>query len=264
MEINYHKIYSKALNEDFEFKVYGHSGKPVMVFPTSCGRFWDYEDHGMIDAIEDFIENGEIIVIAVDGRDEESWYKPVRDEWIGRRQADYEDCIMHDVTPFLRENYGITEKFVATGCSFGAFHSANISLKHPDFFDSAICLSGVYAMSREMDNYFDEGIYFNSPSVYMKNMPEGELLEKLRDNYYVITHGRGAWEAWNDQAWELAEALWKHNITVWYDPWGEEWPHDWNTWLLQIRKYLVAFREGVMFKDGLLKITGPDRRINPL
>ncbi|MBP5287405.1 MAG: prolyl oligopeptidase family serine peptidase [Elusimicrobiales bacterium] len=264
MNINYHKIFSKELNEDFEMKVYGHAGKPVMVFPTSCGRFWDYEDHGMIEAMQEFINNGEIIVAAVDGRDEESWYKPVRDEWIGRRQDDYERCIMHDVIPFLRETYGMDEKYLATGNSFGAFHSANISLKHPEYFDSAICLSGVYAMSREMDGYFDEGIYFNSPSLYMQNLSDSEIINRLRNNYYVISHGRGAWEAWNDQAEALADALWKRDITVWYDPWGEEWPHDWNTWLLQIKKYLTAFREGVMFKDGLLKITGPERRINRL
>lgn len=264
MNINYHKIFSKELNEDFELKVYGHAGKPVMVFPCSCGRFWDYEDRGMIDAISNFIENGDIIVVAVDSRDEESWYKPVRDEWIGRRQEDYERCIMHDVIPFLRDQYGIDEKYLVTGNSFGAFHAANISLKHPDYFDSAICLSGVYAMSSELGGYFDDGIYFNSPVLYMQNLNDENMLKKLRQSYFVISHGGGAWEAWNDQAESLSNALWKRNITVWYDPWGAEWPHDWNTWLLQIKKYMQAFYDGVLFNDGLLKVIGQDRRINKL
>ena len=68
MQINYHKFFSGRLGQDFEFKVYGHAGKPVMVFPTSCGRFFDYENKGMIAALSEFIENGEIMVFAVDGR----------------------------------------------------------------------------------------------------------------------------------------------------------------------------------------------------
>lgn len=235
-----------------------------MVFPTSCGRFFDYEDHGMIEAMREFIDNNEIIVFAVDGRDEESWYKPVRDEWIGKRHGDYERCILNDVIPFLQKEYGVNEKFLATGNSFGAFHSANFSLKFPEYFDSAICLSGVYAMQRELGGYFDDGVYFNSPSVYMQNIHDAAILDKLRENYYIISHGLGAWETFNDQAQALADALKKRDITVWYDPWGQEWPHDWNTWLLQIKKYLISFREGLLFKDGLLKITGFSRRINLL
>src|SRR3989338_5016713 len=107
MQINYHKFFSGRLGQDFEFKVYGHAGKPVMVFPTSCGRFFDYENKGMIAALSEFIENGEIMVFAVDGRDNESWYKPVRDEWIGLRHGQYEACITGEVIPYIRGVYNI-------------------------------------------------------------------------------------------------------------------------------------------------------------
>ena len=33
MHTEYHKEYSRHLGRDMEFKVYGHSGKPVLVFP---------------------------------------------------------------------------------------------------------------------------------------------------------------------------------------------------------------------------------------
>ena len=65
-----------------------------------------------------------------------------------------------------------------------------------------------------------------------------------------------------DQARELAAILKDKNITCWYDPWGEQWPHDWQTWQAQIKKYLAQFKDGVIFQDGILKLTGPDRRIN--
>lgn len=264
MQINYHKFFSGRLGQDFEFKVYGHAGKPVMVFPTSCGRFFDYENRGMIGALSEFIEKGEIMVFAVDGRDEESWYKPVRDEWIGIRQGQYEACITGEVIPYIRGVYNVNEKFMATGNSFGAFHSANFFLKHPDFFDSAVCLSGVYHMQAELGGYFDPGIYFNEPLSYAPGLNDPATLAKLREGYIVIAHGLGAWETFNAQAEALSEIIREKGITCWYDRWGGEWPHDWETWIAQVKTYLPRFRDGVMFKGGMLKLTGPDRRINPL
>ena len=43
MEIRYYKHYSSHLNRDMEFKVYGHSGKPVLFIPCQGGRFFDFE-----------------------------------------------------------------------------------------------------------------------------------------------------------------------------------------------------------------------------
>lgn len=264
MRINYHKFYSAALGQDFELKAYGSSGKPVMVFPTSCGRFFDYENQGMIGAMSEFIERGEILVFAVDGRDTESWYKPVRDEWIGRRHGQYEECVSREAVAFLRDTYGVREKFLATGNSFGAFHSANFFLKFPDVFDSAVCLSGIYAMKNELGGYSDSGVYFNEPLSYLPGLTDEALLSRLREGYLVISHGLGAWETFNDQAAALAGLCAAKGIPCWYDVWGPEWPHDWNTWLVQIKKYLSLFREGVLTPRGPQKLTGPDRRINLL
>jgi esterase/lipase superfamily enzyme len=264
MEINYHKFYSHQLGQDFELKSYGSSGKPVMVFPTSCGRFFDYEDHGMIAALSEFIDRGDIRVFAVDGRDSESWYKPVRDEWIGIRHGQYEACITEEAVPFISRTCGVSEKFMATGNSYGAFHSANFFLKHPDHFDSALCLSGVYHMQAEIGGYFDQGIYFNEPLSYAPGINDEAALSKLRDGYIVIAHGLGAWETFNDQAQALASILNEKGLTCWYDRWGTEWPHDWNTWVAQVKKYMPLFRDGVSFRGGTLKLTGPNRRINPL
>ena len=43
MEVRYMKHYSGHLGRDMEFKVYGHSGKPVMFIPCQGGRFFDFE-----------------------------------------------------------------------------------------------------------------------------------------------------------------------------------------------------------------------------
>jgi len=263
MDITYHKIYSKQLGQDFEFKAYGHAGKPVLVFPTSCGRFFDYENQGMIATLAPYIDAGDIRVFCVDGRDWESWYKPVKDEWIGIRHHQWEKCIVLEVIPFLAQTYGLDEKFLATGASFGAFHSANFFLKYPGVVDSAICQSGIYDVRAEF-NYYDEGIYLNSPALYLPNMNDEKFLDRVRDGYIIVSHGRGAWETFNHQAWELSQSLGAKNIPHWYDVWSEQWPHDWPTWHAQLKVYLPILRDGVLYKNGVRRITGPKRHMAKL
>jgi esterase/lipase superfamily enzyme len=48
MKIEYQHWHSSHLGRDMELKVYGHWGVPFLVFPCSMGRFYDYENMGMI------------------------------------------------------------------------------------------------------------------------------------------------------------------------------------------------------------------------
>ena len=52
MNREYHKWYSPSLSRDMELLVFGHAGLPVIVFPTSMGRFFDYENRDMIGIID--------------------------------------------------------------------------------------------------------------------------------------------------------------------------------------------------------------------
>lgn len=42
MHTAYYKEYSHILGREMEFTVYGHSGKPCIVFPAQDGRFYDF------------------------------------------------------------------------------------------------------------------------------------------------------------------------------------------------------------------------------
>ena len=48
MNREYHRWYSPSLGHDMELLVFGHAGARVIVFPTSMGRFFQWEDFGMI------------------------------------------------------------------------------------------------------------------------------------------------------------------------------------------------------------------------
>ena len=66
MHTEYHKEYSRHLGRDMEFKVYGHGGKPVLVFPCQNGRFFDWEGFGMLDTLQDYLDAGRIQLFTAD------------------------------------------------------------------------------------------------------------------------------------------------------------------------------------------------------
>ena len=51
MHIRYYREYSHNLGRDMEFKVYGHAGLPMIVFPCQDGKYFDFESRGMIDTV---------------------------------------------------------------------------------------------------------------------------------------------------------------------------------------------------------------------
>ncbi len=56
MKTQYFKEYSQCLERDMEFKVYGEEGaEPVLVFPSQDGRFYDFENQGMIESVAHLI-----------------------------------------------------------------------------------------------------------------------------------------------------------------------------------------------------------------
>ena len=73
MKINYVKHYSHALGRDMEYKTYGQTGHPVLVFPSQDGRFYDYQDFDMVGVLSGYIDRGLIRLICVDSIDRETW-----------------------------------------------------------------------------------------------------------------------------------------------------------------------------------------------
>src|SRR5262249_37330466 len=130
MNREYHKWYSNTLQRDMELLVFGHGGVPLLVFPTSMGRFYDYEGRGMIAAIGGRYEHGEGQAFCVDSVDSESWYnKGVHPADRARRHNEYDTYLVEEALPFIRSrNSG---GIVTTGCSFGGYHSINFALRHP-------------------------------------------------------------------------------------------------------------------------------------
>ncbi len=248
MNREYRVIHSETLGHPMEMIVFGHSGKPMLVFPSQEGRFFDYENFGMPETISNFIEEGKIQLYCVDSIDNESWFnKEASPEYRAKRALDYERIIVEDVVPHIYADGHEGAGIIAHGCSFGAFHTANFFLKYPEIFDLGIALSGCYDIGFTMNGFWNDDAEAGNPLSYSSHLSYNKI-QKLQDNLLIICSGQGPWEEWTGEAIELAKNLKEVDIPVFLDLWGYDVAHDWPWWKKQIVYFLEKFD-----RSGFLK-----------
>jgi esterase/lipase superfamily enzyme len=248
MKVEYFSEWSHHLARHMEYKVYGHAGKPVLVFPTSRGRFYQYEDFGMIETLAGFIESGMIRVWTCDGIDSETFLAEGGSAHDRIQQHErYFNYISRELIPVIlnqsrNDNNGNEMQLMVTGCSLGAFHSANIFFRFPWFFDSLIALSGVYSTTHFFGSFMDESTYYNSPIHYLEHLQDEAYLERYRQSGIYICCGKGSYE---DQmladTLRIRDILESKHIGAWIDIWGEDVNHDWEWWRKQMPYFLSDY-----------------------
>jgi esterase/lipase superfamily enzyme len=236
MHREYHKWYSHRLGRDMELLVFGHAGLPVIVFPTSGGRFYEFEDRQMIGALSGRIDGGHVQVYCVDSIDMESWYnKSVSPRWRIARHVQFEDYVMSEVVPLVRlKNHDW--HLVSLGCSFGGYHAVNIALRHPDTFTGLLSMSGAFDLRKFLNGYHDDDVYFNQPFEYLPNLSDPWYFDHYRRNSYVLGTG------WDDQCLgqnQYLDQIMSHKgIPHKLYTWDTFNSHDWPTWQRMVQEYL--------------------------
>lgn len=176
--------------------LFGKSGARVIVFPTRAGRFFDYENWGLIAALRDKIYSGQLQFCCIDSIDAESFYCdwcPPRDRIARHKQ--YENYILNEVIPFTYDR-NPDSALIAHGCSMGAYHAVNIAMRHPRLFSRVVAFSGRYDLTcgvgsfRDLfDGFYDEDVYFHNPSHFVPNITDPELLDQIRRIQLTIAIG---------------------------------------------------------------------------
>jgi esterase/lipase superfamily enzyme len=231
LERQYLKQWSPALDREMELLRFGTRGMPLLVFPTSMGRFYQWEDFGLVGELADRIEDGRLQLCCVDSIDGESWYAGHRPppERV-RRHLDYERYLVDEVLP------GLPEPPVTAGTSFGAFHAVILCLRYPQRFRGWIALSGVYDTSRWLDGHHDDLTYFTNPLAFLPGLRDEQYLAPLRNMDYMVV-ATGSEDANVRDCVTLAEDLREKNLQPRLDLWPG-WQHDWPYWKEMMRTYV--------------------------
>ena len=232
----YHNWYSHRLNRNMELLSYGHSGMPVLVFPSSMGKFFEYEDRGMVNALWQKIDNGSLRLFCVDSVDTESWYnKSLHPHDRVARHIQYENYVLFEVLPLIRGTSG-WDQICTTGCSFGAYHALNFALKHPDAAGYCVAMSGAFDIRSFLDGYYDNECYFNNPIDYLQNLSDPWFFDHYRRMNIVLA--AGDWDICLGDNYRMAQLMGTKGVPHNLDVWTGGRKHDWPLWQQMAVKFL--------------------------
>ena len=217
MNREYHKWFSHRLNRDMELLIFGHGGRAILFFPTRMARFYDYENWGIIAAMQSQIGRGEVQLFCVDSIDGESFYNPqLHPAARMERHLQYERYILEEVIPLMHQKNNTGWHQVA-GCSMGAYHAMNLAMKYPWLFKKAVGISGRYDLTSSpgnfkdlFDGYHNEDVYFNMPGQYISNLSDPYLLDAVSQMEIIIAIGEADPFLVGNK--EFSNVLWEKNI----------------------------------------------------
>lgn len=237
MHREHRKWWSPSLGRDMDVLIYGYAGTPILAFPSSMGRFHEWEDFGMVHALAHQLENGANVLVCVDSVDAESFYNHAVPPFVRiRRYQQYEQYIINEVVPFVQHRAGKTF-IIAAGASFGGFHAANLVFKHPWKFGKLIALSAAFDIRSFMEGFYDENVYFNNPVDYLPNLSDPHILGWLQRNHLILTTGE--YDPCKDPTFQMNRILNDKGIAHTLDYLPGVFGHDWPWWRDLLQKHVA-------------------------
>lgn len=234
-------------DHDLEVIRWGHWGRPLLVFPSEAGVARDFENNGMLSAIEDLVEAGRVSVYCVDSLDWWSWSdNSLPTEERARRHGTYHAWIEEQVIPWIVTESGGPQEIITFGVSLGAYHAVQFALDRADLAPLAMGFSGSYDPTRWNGwGELGDATYFANPTAYVQHL-HGDHLDWLRSRLSVLlVVGQGPFEVSPTDALPstkfFAHLLQEKEIRVQLDMWGHDSAHDWPWWRKQLAYHLPRF-----------------------
>jgi esterase/lipase superfamily enzyme len=198
MHRSYESWTSVNLGRPMEFLWFGWNGYPVLVFPTSMGRFFQYEDTGLVGRLAHKIDAGLLQLVCVDSVDSESWYNDsIEPALRGARHERYDAYLRDELVPYVQQR----------------------AQRHD---------VGVYDVRRFTDGYWDHTDYANSPADYVADLDDAAAA-RLRTVDWILATGEYDELAGDHRRFErvLTEKGIPHHGELWAGINGHDWPF-WN------------------------------------
>lgn len=233
-QVQYTDYYSHILGKSIQVEITGHWGYPILMFPTTKGSFVQNRDFGLNDSAKWFTENGKVKLYNIETLDAENIYnKSIHpNERIWRYEL-YHRFLTEEYIPYLQKQHK-THRIAVAGCSFGAYHAANLGFRNPDTTSHIISMSGAFSVRDFMKGGTSELIYFHSPEEFMK------YEQSWRYNHINVMLGTTEWDGLKSDNQRMATILTERRINHYYDE--KKWAkHDWPIWRQMFPEYLGRY-----------------------
>ncbi|MCS6821903.1 MAG: alpha/beta hydrolase-fold protein [Microscillaceae bacterium] len=231
MQESYHRFYSHRLGREISMLVFGHWGYPVLIFPTSRGRYYEAKDFKLVESARWFIETGKIKLYCIDSIDVDSWYAYHLHPAVRvYNHTCYDRMLNEELVPAIQWECN-TSKIGVAGCSFGGYHAVNFAFKHPEKVGYLFSMGGAFDIKGFLHGYYDENVYFNNPVDFIPNA--------FNEHFYRmgIVLGTSEYDICRGDNEYLSHILHQKGIPHWLDirPLAN---HDWPIWREMFPHYL--------------------------
>jgi esterase/lipase superfamily enzyme len=231
MKEEYRQWHSANLNQDFNMLVFGHGGMPLILFPTSQGRYYQQKDSGMLEAARWFVDQGKVKIYCPDSIDQQSWYNTsIPPAARAYNHACYDKMVLEEIVLPAQQETGI-HRIATAGCSFGGYHALNFAFRHPETVSYVYSMSGIFDISRFTHPGYDDNVYFNNPMDYIAKDNDPHLWKM------GIVLGCGEIDVSLEDNREMSALLGEKQIPHWLDI-RAHGVHDWPLWREMFPQYL--------------------------
>lgn len=234
--------YSSRLSCDVTLNRWGHSGQPVLMFPTAGGDAGEIDRFLMVKVLEPLLAAGRIKLYSCDSVAGRVWFEkqgsPEHRMWMTNQFHQY---VKHELVPAIRTDCRTPDIGVwATGSSIGAFHAVAVTCRFPDLFHRALGMSGTYDLMRFIERPDPTDYFFVSSPLHFVPTLAGLHLDVLRTRYIHLASGEGKWEDINE-SFRMGKVLGDMGIPNYVESWGKQMDHDWTTWRAKLPGILDAW-----------------------
>ena len=234
MKEEYFKWHSPSLGHETEMLVFGHAGYPLILFPTSMGRYYQNKDFKLLDSVAWFLDNGLVKIYCPDSIDNQSWYnKQCHPADRARNHNRYDRMIREELVPRAMHETG-GNKIAWAGCSFGGYHAINFGFRYPSITGFIFSMAGAFDIKPQVDGYYDDDVYYNNPPDYMPNLSDSAAWNM------GIVLGTSDQDICLDANIQMSEILARKNIQHWLDI--RQGVHDWPVWRDMFPHYLSLMK----------------------
>lgn len=231
MSEQFHNWYSSSLGRDIQLLEFGHGGQPIIIFPSSMGRYFEAKDRGLVGSAQWLLDQGKIRIFCPDSVDELSWYnKHVHPGTRAYNHSLYDSFILNELLPHIRHVSGY-DKIITAGCSFGGYHAVNFAFRYPGIVWAVISMSGAFDIKDQVDGHYDDQVYYHNPVDYLPAADNSELWNQR------IILGVGEHDICRGHNERLSQILHQKGINHWLDI-RQGGIHDWPLWLDMFPHYL--------------------------
>ncbi|MEL7250497.1 MAG: alpha/beta hydrolase-fold protein [Bacteroidota bacterium] len=225
------QFYSHHLGHNVDMLVFGDRGYPVVLFPTTMGRYYENKDFKLVESARWFVEQGLVQIYCPDSINSESWYnRSIHPAHKVARHIQYDRFLSEEFIPQLQMK-SHTHKVAVAGPSFGGYHAANFAFRHPSQVSHLFSMSGAFDIKTFMDGHYDDNVYFNNPVDFVVHANDPALWGMN------IVLGTSEWDICLEPNQRMSGILNGKGINHWLDVRGWQ-KHDWPLWREMFPHYL--------------------------